>query len=167
VERAFRSLKTVDLHVRPSTIANPIASALISFSVCWLTTWSGTCVRIWRPFCLTMRTRSQRKNSAPRWSRRPSAPLSSSPGPHQSALRTICRAQFSDSSRRPRHDHLQRVRPKDAAPRLLISSPSPRLSSDAPRSPPGIFVSLVSLRNVVSKPTCISSQLPYNQALPF
>ena len=74
VERAFRSLKTVDLHVRPFTIVSRIACARTSFSACWLTTWSGTCVRIWLRCCLTMTTGPPRSSCAVRWWRRPSAP---------------------------------------------------------------------------------------------
>ena len=45
VERAFRSLKTVDLKVRPSTIDWLTGCARTSCCACWRSMSSGTCAR--------------------------------------------------------------------------------------------------------------------------
>ena len=46
VERAFRSLKTVDLKVRPIHHRLEVGCARTSSCACWPTTLSGTCVRL-------------------------------------------------------------------------------------------------------------------------
>ena len=90
VERAFRSLKTVDLHVRPIHHREPdrvrahIFLCMLAYYVEWhMRQESGA------HFCLTMTTRPPRRNCAPRWSRRPSAPPPLKPRPTASALKTI------------------------------------------------------------------------------
>ncbi|CAG9180864.1 hypothetical protein [Cupriavidus pinatubonensis] len=45
VERAFRSLKTVDLKVRPIHHRTAVGCVRISCCACWPTTSSGTCAR--------------------------------------------------------------------------------------------------------------------------
>ena len=43
VERAFRSIETVDLQVRPCSSTARLGCAPTSSCACWPTTWSGTC----------------------------------------------------------------------------------------------------------------------------
>ena len=74
VERAFRSLKTLDLS--PPHPPSPRGSrpARTCSSACWRTTWSGTCAKHWPRFCSTTTNRSPPKRCAPPLSRLRSAP---------------------------------------------------------------------------------------------
>ena len=51
VERAFRTLKGIDLLVRPTRHRTENEGLLIFFSACLLTMSNGTCGALWRPFC--------------------------------------------------------------------------------------------------------------------
>ena len=64
VERAFRCMKTVDLHVRPvyHWLAGRVR-AHVSF-VCWPIIWNGTCVSTWRQCCSTTPTRKRPRHCA-------------------------------------------------------------------------------------------------------
>ena len=60
VERAFRSLKTVDLHIRPTAIGWRVGSGLICSCACWPITSIGICGKLW-PRCCSM-TRIWKRN---------------------------------------------------------------------------------------------------------
>ena len=96
VERAFRTMKTIDLKVRPSTIAVRTGCARTSSSACWPTTWSGTCAAPWRR--CSLRTTTEPTPRAPRWCARPSAPRRPPARPPPSAPRTTSPPRASAAS---------------------------------------------------------------------
>ena len=68
VERAFRSLKTIDLKVRPTpfAIGSQTGCACTSSCACWPTTSSGTCARLGRRCGLPTLNKPQRPHET-RW----------------------------------------------------------------------------------------------------
>ena len=66
VERAFRSMKTVDLELRPVTIGPHHGCARMCCSACLPTISNGTCVAAWHPCCSTSTTQLDATHSAPR-----------------------------------------------------------------------------------------------------
>ena len=116
VERAFRCLKTVDLHVRPIHHGSRIASAPTSSCACWPTTSSGTCGRA-SPRCSTTTT-----------TRPPPKPCARAPSPRRAALprrprqerhrphrRRRPRPHLPDPARRSRHPRAQHRRDRERA----------------------------------------------------
>ena len=77
VERAFRSLKSIDLDIRPSTIGSPAGCGRMSFCACSPITCNGTCVGNSHPSC--SRTTSGRLPQHP--GPRPSPPPKPRPPP--------------------------------------------------------------------------------------
>ena len=67
VERAFRSLKSVDLKVRPIYHHQPDRVRAHVFLCMLAIMWNGTCAKRWRRCCLTTTIEKARRNSAPVW----------------------------------------------------------------------------------------------------
>src|SRR5882757_845388 len=68
VERAFRSLKTVDLQVRPIHHRLPDRVRAHFCFACWPTTWNGTCANSWPPsFSTTITSPKHRPPALPSW----------------------------------------------------------------------------------------------------
>src|SRR6266567_779809 len=67
VERAFRSLKSVDLKVRPIYRHQPDRVRAHVFLCMLAIMWNGTCAKRWRRCCLTTTIEKARRNSAPVW----------------------------------------------------------------------------------------------------
>jgi hypothetical protein len=68
VERAFRSLKTADLDIRPiyHWLSDRARAHVFTCScACWPITWNGICAGSSPPCCLTMRIRRVRSPPAP------------------------------------------------------------------------------------------------------
>ena len=69
---AFRSLKTVDLELRPVSIGPHRGCAPTSCSACWPIICNGTCARASPRCCSTSPIRPRARHSAPRRWQRPS-----------------------------------------------------------------------------------------------
>jgi transposase len=70
VERGFRCIKTVDLHVRPVYHWWRIGSERMCFSACWPIISNGTCARSWHRCCSMTRTKRGLRRDATAWWRR-------------------------------------------------------------------------------------------------
>jgi hypothetical protein len=92
VERAFRSLKTVDLEIRPVHHRLAAGSGRMSFSACSPTTSSGTCGRPWQRCCSTTMIANRPPQPDPPRSSPPRSPPPPRPRPPASAPRTASRS---------------------------------------------------------------------------
>jgi hypothetical protein len=71
VERAFRSMKTADLEIRPIRTGRHSTCAPMSSCACWPITSNGTCERPWRHYCSMTRGSTSPRRNEPLQSPRP------------------------------------------------------------------------------------------------
>jgi hypothetical protein len=106
VERAFRSLKTVDLEIRPVYTTGSPRGCMCSCA-CWPTMWSSTCAGAWRRCCSTSTTMRRPKRSGCRSWRRPNAHRRRGARQPPGGPKTTGAAQLPQPAARPHHPHAE------------------------------------------------------------
>ena len=159
-ERAFRSLKTVDLEFIRSTTACPIASAAMSCFACWLTTSNGICARHSLPCCSTITNATKLPPPASPSSRQRSAQRRRAARRPASARTTACQCSAFNRClpNWPRS-------PATPGPRKPPAGHVPALPQPTPPQTPRLRTTRHLASIVGSKPRCKTGHCPAGSSI--